>query len=114
MPSDTCDATSTERLEQESVAEPTEARRPAEPPRDTTHDELKIPNNPRTNISCLPNELLINIFSEGPSEVLKGTPPFPITISHVSRHWRFLSLNTPSLWARIHTHPRSPYPYPLP
>ncbi|KII86148.1 hypothetical protein PLICRDRAFT_43736, partial [Plicaturopsis crispa FD-325 SS-3] len=114
MSSDTYDATSTERLERQSVAEPTEARRPVEQQKNTPSDDSQISHGSRTNISHLPNEMLINIFSEGPPEVLKGTLPFPIAISHVSRYWRALALNTPSLWARIHTHPRHASAYPLP
>ncbi|KII86143.1 hypothetical protein PLICRDRAFT_279290 [Plicaturopsis crispa FD-325 SS-3] len=114
MSSDTYDATSSERVERQSVAKPTEAQPPEKQPPDTARSDLEISHHRRTNISHLPNEMLINIFSEGPPEVLKGTLPFSITISHVSRYWRALALNTPSLWARIHTHPGYASAYPLP
>jgi len=45
----------------------------------------------------LPVELLSHVFVLGSED----DPNFPITVSHVSRNWRYIALHTPSLWRRI-------------
>jgi F-box-like len=63
---------------------------------------------------ALPNELLAAIFEAGSTD--RPVFPqiqvveFPITISHVSRHWREIALHTPSLWSTIHMDENTSYP----
>ncbi|KDQ55586.1 hypothetical protein JAAARDRAFT_323678 [Jaapia argillacea MUCL 33604] len=55
-----------------------------------------------SDIKNLPNELLQFIFRFGAR--LAGEDqelPFPVSTSHVCRHWRELSLSTPDLWSRL-------------
>lgn len=54
-------------------------------------------NNLCAPIGVLPPELLAAIFQSGPCDVFDhGT--YAISISQVSRHWRNVSLDIPSLW----------------
>jgi hypothetical protein len=54
-------------------------------------------------VSLLPNEILSAIFEAGycqPS--CNWGPPFEISVSQVTAHWREVALSTPQLWTRIH------------
>ncbi|KDQ55569.1 hypothetical protein JAAARDRAFT_323590 [Jaapia argillacea MUCL 33604] len=58
-----------------------------------------------SDIKNLPNELLEYIFRYAATGVRpvgeNQELPFSISASHVCRHWRELSLNTPGLWSRL-------------
>ncbi|KAL0576048.1 hypothetical protein V5O48_005929 [Marasmius crinis-equi] len=56
------------------------------------------------HIGTLPPEILAHIFVLGSF----ADPHFPVTVSHVCRFWRHLSLRTPSLWRTIHLSNRTP------
>ncbi|KII82629.1 hypothetical protein PLICRDRAFT_181235 [Plicaturopsis crispa FD-325 SS-3] len=82
--SNTCNATSLpKRLEQSIVTGPAEI--------ECRLVEQRSHVAPR-DISCPPTELLAKIFSEGPHEVRRGTLPSIVTVSHVLRHWRVVSI----------------------
>jgi hypothetical protein len=56
----------------------------------------------RAPISVLPRELLQEIFEWGwgfAPEI--STPPFEVTVSHVSSSWRAAALSTPLLWSTL-------------
>ncbi|KAJ7286985.1 hypothetical protein C8J57DRAFT_973196, partial [Mycena rebaudengoi] len=60
----------------------------------------------------LPNEVLAAILKQVadlPVTSQETLYPFPIVASHVSQHWRDMSLAFPELWSRIRIsrHPRS-------
>ncbi|KAH7925062.1 hypothetical protein BV22DRAFT_1129329 [Leucogyrophana mollusca] len=67
--------------------------------------------NHLTPVYRLPDEILLVCFakaiqawkSSSRRRVDGGTPA--ITASHVSRHWRRLAINTPSLWTDVHITP---------
>jgi hypothetical protein len=71
--------------------------------RDILHKRVQ---NDLALISSLPNELLSAIFEAGspspPSH--PGKLPFEVLVSHVSRHWRHVAINTPRLWTEIAPH----------
>ncbi|KAF9257514.1 hypothetical protein L218DRAFT_111327 [Marasmius fiardii PR-910] len=62
-----------------------------------------IVNNTTHRIGFLPPEILAYIFVLGSY----ADTQFPITVSHVCRFWRELSLRTPLLWSTIHFAPRT-------
>jgi len=67
--------------------------------------------NHRASVSKLPVELLSHIFlmcqaASAPS----FCPSFALVASHVSRHWRIISLSTPLLWNDIRISKRTKYP----
>jgi hypothetical protein len=59
-------------------------------------------SNRAAPVASLPNEILSTVFEAGclslPSPSLSS---FEITVSHVTRHWRDVAMNTPSLWTVI-------------
>ena len=60
---------------------------------------------PESKISCLPPELLAQIFilaqAESNQHPFFDGIPFEVLLSHVSRRWRAVSLTTRSLWNHI-------------
>ncbi|KZP29354.1 hypothetical protein FIBSPDRAFT_1039007 [Athelia psychrophila] len=55
-------------------------------------------------ISMLSTELLATIFEAGCVSIKDGhlsKPPFPITVSHVSRYWRSVAHHTHRLWTSV-------------
>lgn len=66
--------------------------------------------NGQASVSKIPFELLSNIFllcqAAGPP---KPYYSFAVAASHVSRHWRTVSLSTPLLWNDIHVTIRSSF-----
>jgi len=75
---------------------------------------LFIVNDQLQPINRLPNEILAIIFqyatnslrtSHSPRRVIKRAP---INVSHVSRLWREIALNSPRLWTTIHSRSNVP------
>ncbi|KAF8951824.1 hypothetical protein BDZ97DRAFT_1769265 [Flammula alnicola] len=66
--------------------------------------EERVNDTPPANITDLPNEVIVKIFSAG-TEICQWKTtrpqefPFPILVSDVSSHWRLLAQSTPNLWA---------------
>ncbi|GLB40727.1 putative P-loop containing nucleoside triphosphate hydrolase protein [Lyophyllum shimeji] len=66
-------------------------------------------------VNTLPPEILVRVFELAAQSSVEqdrrpwGHPrrrtPFPITVSHVSAHWRDLALNSPLLWTDIDISP---------
>ncbi|KII92530.1 hypothetical protein PLICRDRAFT_102822, partial [Plicaturopsis crispa FD-325 SS-3] len=53
-------------------------------------------------VSRLPTEVLAKIFWHGdPAYKTQGPLPAQVIVSHVSRHWRQVAIDTPMLWTRI-------------
>ncbi|RDB20806.1 hypothetical protein Hypma_012032 [Hypsizygus marmoreus] len=63
---------------------------------------LKFRRNFLAPISRLPPEILAKIFSFRAAESVEGTNPLEwIRVSHVSRYWRAVALETPSIWGTL-------------
>ncbi|PSS29674.1 hypothetical protein PHLCEN_2v2822 [Hermanssonia centrifuga] len=63
-------------------------------------------NTSPSGILRMPNELLVCIFEHGGRITLQDLGlPFAVLVSHVSRHWRALSHNTPAVWSSIPVRP---------
>lgn len=62
-----------------------------------------LPLAHHVGINSLPDELLSLIFEAGsdPSDIELGVDRFPITISHVCRHFRQVALGTPRIWTAV-------------
>ncbi|KAK1221376.1 hypothetical protein PQX77_015813 [Marasmius sp. AFHP31] len=56
------------------------------------------------HIGTLPPEIIAHIFVLGSL----ADAQFPVSVSHVCRYWRHLSLRTPSLWRTIHFSNQTP------
>jgi len=57
-------------------------------------------------ISSLPFEVLSSIFEAGRHLSASATSlcPFEVLVSHVTKYWRDVALNTPRLWTRLRLH----------
>ncbi|KAF8074861.1 hypothetical protein FPV67DRAFT_1445873 [Lyophyllum atratum] len=63
---------------------------------------LKSRRNILAPISHLPPEMLAKIFSFRAAESAESINPLEwVRVSHVSRHWRAVALDSPSLWANL-------------
>lgn len=60
----------------------------------TNFNEL---TNRSAPVASIPNEILSAVFEADN----QSTSSFGITVSHVTRHWRNVAMNTPSLWTCI-------------
>ncbi|KAG6854044.1 hypothetical protein C0991_011249 [Blastosporella zonata] len=69
---------------------------------------LKSRRNILAPISHLPIEILAKVFAFCASDSAEGTNPLEwIRVSHVSRYWRAVALDSPSLWGNlVFTRPR--------
>ncbi|KAH9935074.1 hypothetical protein B0H21DRAFT_759397 [Amylocystis lapponica] len=63
--------------------------------------ELKACHNSFAPINCLPNELLVNIFSHDRDREKLHSMAW-IRLTHVCRYWRGIALATPTLWSKIY------------
>jgi hypothetical protein len=68
-----------------------------------TQSEYNGIKNECAPIASLPNELLATIIEMGYhlSEVEGLSRTFEVAVSHVTRHWRAIAINTPRIWAKI-------------
>ncbi|KAG5647807.1 hypothetical protein DXG03_007729 [Asterophora parasitica] len=63
---------------------------------------LKSRRNILAPISRLPPEMLAKVFSFRAAESVESSNPLEwIRVSHVSRHWRAIALDSPSLWGNL-------------
>src|ERR1700691_4193489 len=72
------------------------------------HDKPTIPSEVHfAPILNIPTEILIEIFKEvrsiheKDSQSQESPLPAAVLLSHVTRHWREISLGTPSMWTTI-------------
>lgn len=76
--------------------------RDLEPPSDADGDFILRENaNLSSPIYSLPNEVLEVILCYVRPSVPHSLPDWPMTLSHVTRRWRHLSLHTPNLWTDL-------------
>jgi hypothetical protein len=70
------------------------------------HNALK---NQLSPVSSLPNELLSAVFEALASDMSPTSPPIEIVLSHVSRRFRGIAMNTRQLWTRIRVSLHTPF-----
>jgi len=63
--------------------------------------ELKTRRNTFAPISCLPPEVLCRVFLLVRDSALAWNPVTWIKVTHTSRYWRNVALNSPSLWTLL-------------
>lgn len=81
-----------------------------------TRQHIASIKNRHTSISVLPNEILVSIFEMGHNmHFIKSQETdemlYSVRLSHVSSHWRKVSIQTPTLWTTWSTFPYRSMPF---
>ena len=72
-------------------------------------NERNALKNQLSPVSSLPNELLSAVFEDLASDMSPTGPPVEIVLSHVSRRFRGIAMNTRQLWTRIRVLLHTPF-----
>jgi hypothetical protein len=72
-------------------------------------NERNALRNQLSPVSSLPNELLSAVFEALASDMSPTSPPIEIVLSHVSRRFRRIAMNTRQLWTRINVSLDTPF-----
>jgi hypothetical protein len=72
-------------------------------------NERNALTNQLSPVSSLPSELLSAVFEALASDMSPTSPPVEIVLSHVSRRFRGIAMNTRQLWTRIRVSLHTPF-----